>query len=110
MSDTTLILPEDEYHKRADGTIHDPLEKLENQVLTLRLGELGTCSKQANTKQTNLAFFTFERLSTIVRSGPSRFDWDASTNGWIYRRTGANLVQLLVKEIGELCGTPVELS
>jgi frataxin len=43
-------------------------------------------------------------------SGPSRFDWDVATNGWIYKRTGANLVQLLEKEIGELCRTPVELS
>jgi hypothetical protein len=42
-------------------------------------------------------------------SGPSRFDWDVATNGWIYKRTGANLVQLLEKEIGELCHTPVEL-
>ena len=43
-------------------------------------------------------------------SGPSRFDWDVATNGWIYKRTGVNLVQLLEEEIGELCGTPVELS
>jgi len=51
-----------------------------------------------------------EDLSVYQCSGPSRFDWDASTDGWIYKRTGANLVQLLEKEIGELCGTPVELS
>jgi frataxin len=43
-------------------------------------------------------------------SGPSRFDWDASTDGWVYKRTGANLVKLLEKEIGELCGAPAELS
>ncbi|CAD6229581.1 unnamed protein product [Miscanthus lutarioriparius] len=85
-----LIMQEDEFHKLADETIHDLLEKLEeygdsiqmdgfdidygNQVLTLRLGDLGT--------------------------GPSRFDWDVATNGWIYKRTGVNLVQLLEKEIG----------
>ncbi|XP_052156373.1 frataxin, mitochondrial [Oryza glaberrima] len=118
-ADHRSILPEDEYHKLADETIHDLLEKLEeygdslqmdgfdidygNQVLTLRLGELGTyvVNKQAPNRQI--------WLSSPV-SGPSRFDWDASTNCWIYRRTGANLVELLEKEIGELCGTPVELS
>ncbi|BAD53291.1 putative frataxin [Oryza sativa Japonica Group] len=118
-ADHRSILPEDEYHKLADETIHDLLEKLEeygdslqmdgfdidygNQVLTLRLGELGTyvVNKQAPNRQI--------WLSSPV-SGPSRFDWDAPTNCWIYRRTGANLVELLEKEIGELCGTPVELS
>ncbi|TKW17144.1 hypothetical protein SEVIR_5G346400v4 [Setaria viridis] len=117
--DPKLIMPEDEFHKLADETIHDLLEKLEeygdsiqmdgfdidygNQVLTLRLGDLGTyvVNKQAPNRQI--------WLSSPV-SGPSRFDWDASTDGWIYKRTGANLVQLLEKEIGELCGTPVELS
>ncbi|XP_006644808.1 frataxin, mitochondrial [Oryza brachyantha] len=117
--DHRSILPEDEFHKLADETIHDLLEKLEeygdslqmdgfdidygNQVLTLRLGELGTyvVNKQTPNRQIWLS---------SPASGPSRFDWDASTNGWIYRRTGANLVQLLEKEIGELCGSPVELS
>ncbi|OEL27499.1 Frataxin, mitochondrial [Dichanthelium oligosanthes] len=114
-----LIMPEDEFHKLADGTIHDLLEKLEeygdsiqmdgfdidygNQVLTLRLGDLGTyvVNKQAPNRQI--------WLSSPV-SGPARFDWDTSSDGWIYKRTGANLLQLLEKEIGELCGTPVELS
>ncbi|KAF0917168.1 hypothetical protein E2562_016964 [Oryza meyeriana var. granulata] len=123
--DYRSILPEDEYHKLADETIHDLLEKLEeygdslqmdgfdidygNQVLTLRLGELGTyvVNKQTPNRQ---IWLSSPRLSTFVHSGPSRFDWDAPTNGWIYRRTGANLVELLQKEIGELCGTPVELS
>uniref|UniRef100_A0A0D9V6I8 ferroxidase n=1 Tax=Leersia perrieri TaxID=77586 RepID=A0A0D9V6I8_9ORYZ len=117
--DYRSILPEDEFHKVADETIHDLLEKLEeygdslqmdgfdidygNQVLTLRLGEMGTyvVNKQTPNRQVWLS---------SPMSGPSRFDWDASTNGWVYRRTGANLVQLLEKEISELCGTPVELS
>ncbi|XP_062223274.1 frataxin, mitochondrial-like [Phragmites australis] len=117
--DHKLIMPEDEFHKLADEIIHDLLGKLEeygdsiqmdgfdidygNQVLTLRLGDLGTyvLNKQTPNRQI--------WLSSPV-SGPSRFDWDAATNVWIYRRTGANLVQLLEKEIGELCGTPVELS
>ncbi|XP_039849422.1 frataxin, mitochondrial-like isoform X2 [Panicum virgatum] len=114
--DHKLIMPEDEFHKLADETIHDLLEKLEEYgdsiqmdgfdidygVLTLRLGDLGTyvVNKQTPNRQI--------WLSSPV-SGPSRFDWDASTDGWIYKRTGANLVQLLEKEIGELCGTPVEL-
>ncbi|KAF8766117.1 hypothetical protein HU200_007613 [Digitaria exilis] len=118
--DHKLVMPEDEFHKLADETIHDLLEKLEveygdsiqmdgfdidygNQVLTLRLGDLGTyvVNKQTPNRQIWLS---------SPMSGPSRFDWDASTDGWIYKRTGANLVQLLEKEIGELCGTPVELS
>ncbi|CAL4947096.1 unnamed protein product [Urochloa decumbens] len=117
--DPKLIMPEDQFHKIADETIHDLLEKLEeygdsilmdgfdidygNQVLTLRLGDLGTyvVNKQTPNRQI--------WLSSPV-SGPSRFDWDASTDSWIYKRTGANLVQLLEKEISELCGTPAELS
>jgi frataxin len=45
-----------------------------------------------------------------VCSGPARFDWDAASNSWVYRRTGVNLMRLLEEEIGELCGTPVDLS
>lgn len=114
-----LIMPEDKFHKLADDTIHDLLEKLEeygdsqqmdgfdidygNQVLTLRLGDLGTyvVNKQTPNRQI--------WLSSPV-SGPARFDWDAATDSWVYRRTGVNLMRLLEKEIGELCGTPVDLS
>ncbi|CAD6246068.1 unnamed protein product [Miscanthus lutarioriparius] len=64
-----LAMQEDEFHKLADETIHDLLEKLEeygdsiqmdgfdieygNQVLTLRLGDLGTyvINKQTPNKQ-----------------------------------------------------------
>ncbi|KAL6616181.1 hypothetical protein ACP70R_038451 [Stipagrostis hirtigluma subsp. patula] len=117
--DHKLIMSEDKFHKLADDTIHDLLEKLEeygdslqmdgfdidygNQVLTLRLGDLGTyvVNKQTPNRQI--------WLSSPV-SGPSRFDWEAATNSWIYRRTGANLVQLLEEEISVLCGTPLELS
>ncbi|KAF7038115.1 hypothetical protein CFC21_048338 [Triticum aestivum] len=117
--DHKLIIPEDKFHKLADDTIHDLLEKLEeygdsqqmdgfdidygNQVLTLRLGDLGTyvVNKQTPNRQI--------WLSSPV-SGPARFDWDAATDSWVYRRTGVNLMRLLEKEIGELCGTPVDLS
>jgi len=99
--ESRLVMLEDEFHKLADETIHDLLEKLEeygdslqmdgfnidygNQVLTLRLGDLGTyvVSKQTPNRQI--------WLSSPV-SGPSRFDWDASTDGWVYKRTRANLV------------------
>ncbi|KAM3333012.1 hypothetical protein ACQJBY_028238 [Aegilops geniculata] len=117
--DHKLIMQEDKFHKLADDTIHDLLEKLEeygdsqqmdgfdidygNQVLTLRLGDLGTyvINKQTPNRQI--------WLSSPV-SGPARFDWDAATDSWVYRRTGVNLMRLLEKEIGELCGTPVDLS
>ncbi|KAL5673645.1 hypothetical protein ACJX0J_017951, partial [Zea mays] len=63
------IMQEDEFHKLADETIHDLLETLEeygdsiqmdgfdidygNQVLTLRLGDLGTyvVNKQSPNRQ-----------------------------------------------------------
>ncbi|CAM0883311.1 unnamed protein product [Alopecurus aequalis] len=117
--DYKSIMPEDKFHKIADDTIHDLLEKLEeygdsqqmegfdidygNQVLTLRLGDLGTyvVNKQAPNRQI--------WLSSPV-SGPARFDWDAATHSWVYRRTGVNLMRLLEGEIGDLCGTPVDLS
>ncbi|XP_047078628.1 frataxin, mitochondrial [Lolium rigidum] len=117
--DQKLIMPEDKFHKLADDTIHDLLEKLEeygdsqqmdgfdidygNQVLTLRLGDLGTyvVNKQTPNRQI--------WLSSPV-SGPARFDWDAASSSWVYRRTGVNLMRLLEEEIGELCGTPVDLS
>ncbi|KAM0838665.1 hypothetical protein ACQ4PT_060828 [Festuca glaucescens] len=117
--DHKLIMPEDKFHKLADDTIHDLLEKLEeygdsqqmdgfdidygNQVLTLRLGDLGTyvVNKQTPNRQI--------WLSSPV-SGPARFDWDAASSSWVYRRTGVNLMRLLEEEIGELCGTPVHLS
>ncbi|CAA6669860.1 unnamed protein product [Spirodela intermedia] len=113
------LLEEDEFHRLADGTIHDLQEKLEeygdevqvegfdidygNQVLTLKLGSLGTyvINKQTPNRQI--------WLSSPV-SGPSRFDWDRTSQCWFYRRTKAELLHLLQDELLQLCGQPISLS
>ncbi|KAK6918941.1 Frataxin/CyaY [Dillenia turbinata] len=94
--DYRSLLQEDEYHKLADSTIQDLLEKLENQVLTLKLGSLGTYVLNKQTPNRQLW------LSSPV-SGPSRFDWDHNAQAWIYRRTRANLVEVLESELEKLC-------
>ncbi|CBI17994.3 hypothetical protein VitviT2T_018028 [Vitis vinifera] len=117
--DYSSLLQEDEFHKVADSTIQDLQEKFEeygdcvqidgfdidygNQVLTLKLGTLGTyvLNKQTPNRQI--------WLSSPV-SGPSRFDWDQSAQAWVYRRTKANLSKLLETELEKLCGTPISLS
>ncbi|KAK1309365.1 hypothetical protein QJS10_CPA09g01368 [Acorus calamus] len=105
------MVQEDEFHKLADETIQNLLEKFEeygddiqldgfdidygNQVLTLKLGDLGTyvINKQAPNRQI--------WLSSPV-SGPSRFDWDRTSKAWIYRRSKANLLRLLEEEVAKL--------
>ncbi|KAJ0983497.1 hypothetical protein J5N97_011752 [Dioscorea zingiberensis] len=117
--DYRSILEENEFHRLADDTIHDLQEKFEeygdsiqidgfdidygNQVLTLKIGNLGTyvINKQTPNRQI--------WLSSPV-SGPARFDWDATSNSWVYRRTKANLFKLLENEVEELCGKPICLS
>ncbi|GMG98645.1 hypothetical protein Nepgr_000485 [Nepenthes gracilis] len=117
--DYCSLLLEDEFHKLADSTIHDLLEKLEeygdgiqtdgfdidygNGVLTLKLGDLGTyvLNKQTPNRQI--------WLSSPV-SGPSRFDWDPNAQAWIYRRNNGNLLRILESELERLCGEPVNLS
>ncbi|XP_078171607.1 frataxin-like protein [Carex rostrata] len=117
--DHRSTLTEEEFHQMADETIHNLQEKLEeygdslqldgfdvdygNQVLTLKLGDLGTyvVNKQTPNRQI--------WLSSPV-SGPSRFDWDASISAWVYRRTKSNLTKLLEEELQELCGEPIDLS
>ncbi|XP_031266106.1 frataxin, mitochondrial [Pistacia vera] len=113
------LLQEDEFHRLANSTIHDLQEKLEeygdivqidgfdvdygNEVLTLKLGALGTyvLNKQTPNRQI--------WLSSPV-SGPSRFDWDQSAQAWVYRRTRANLLKMLESELEQLCGEPINLS
>ncbi|XP_059283266.1 frataxin, mitochondrial isoform X2 [Lycium ferocissimum] len=113
------LLQEDEYHRLANATIHDLLDKLEeygdsvdidgfdvdygNEVLTLKLGSLGTyvINKQTPNRQI--------WMSSPV-SGPSRFDWDQNSQGWVYRRTKANLVKVLEEELEKLCGSAINLS
>ncbi|CAA7406834.1 unnamed protein product [Spirodela intermedia] len=117
--DHRSLLEEDEFHRLADGTIHDLQEKLEeygdevqvegfdidygNQVLTLKLGSLGTyvINKQTPNRQI--------WLSSPV-SGPSRFDWDRTSQCWFYRRTKAELLHLLQDELLQLCGQSISLS
>ncbi|KAH9602032.1 hypothetical protein KSS87_007340 [Heliosperma pusillum] len=117
--DYSSLLQENEFHKLADSTIHHLLEKLEeygdnvdidgfdvdygNEVLTLKLGNLGTyvVNKQTPNRQI--------WLSSPV-SGPSRFDWDSSSQAWVYRRNQANLFSVLERELEELCGESVSLS
>ncbi|KAI3812203.1 hypothetical protein L1987_16910 [Smallanthus sonchifolius] len=117
--DYSALLQEDEFHKLADATIHDLLEKIEeygdsvdidgfdidygNQVLTVKFGSLGTyvLNKQTPNRQI--------WMSSPV-SGPSRFDWDPTTEAWIYRRTKAKLLETLESEIKQLCGDPIKLS
>jgi hypothetical protein len=43
-------------------------------------------------------------------SGPSRFDWDRSDQAWVYRRTKANLLNVLESEMGQLFGEPIKLA
>ncbi|KAL3499286.1 hypothetical protein ACH5RR_038379 [Cinchona calisaya] len=113
------LLPEDEYQKLANSTIHDLLEKLEeygnsvdidgydidygNEVLTVKLGNLGTyvINKQTPNRQI--------WMSSPV-SGPSRFDWDQNAEAWIYRRTKASLFKILENELKQLCGQPINIS
>ncbi|KVH95945.1 frataxin, mitochondrial [Cynara cardunculus var. scolymus] len=117
--DYSALLQEDEFHKLADATIHDLLEKMEeygdsvdidgfdidygNQVLTVKFGSFGTyvLNKQTPNRQI--------WMSSPV-SGPSRFDWDQSAEAWIYRRTKAKLLETLETEVQQLCGEPITLS
>lgn len=47
---------------------------------------------------------------TCLCSGPLRFDWDHDAQAWIYRRTKANLLDILEGELEQLCGQPLKLS
>ncbi|BBH00056.1 frataxin homolog [Prunus dulcis] len=107
--DYRSVLQEDEFHKLADTTIHDLQEKFEeygdsvqvdgfdidygNEVLTLKLGDLGTyvLNKQTPNRQLWLS-----------SHGPFRFDWDRNAQAWVYRRTKAHLLKLLESEMEEL--------
>uniref|UniRef100_A0A9I9D5U6 ferroxidase n=1 Tax=Cucumis melo TaxID=3656 RepID=A0A9I9D5U6_CUCME len=117
--DYSSLMQEGEFHRLADFTIQGLQEKLEeygdnlqidgfdvdygNEVLTLRLGNLGTyvLNKQTPNRQIWLS---------SPLSGPSRFDWDQNSRAWIYRRNKANLLSLLETELMQLCGEPINLS
>lgn len=117
--DYSSMLQEEEFHKLADSTIHDLLEKFEeygdnvqmdgfdidygNQVLTLKLGDQGTYVLNKQTPNRQLW------LSSPV-SGPARFDWDPNAESWVYRRNNASLRKLMEMELEQLCGEPIDLS
>ncbi|KAF9670890.1 hypothetical protein SADUNF_Sadunf13G0116100 [Salix dunnii] len=152
--DYRLLLQEDEFHSLADSTIHDLQEKLEeygdtvqidgfdidygNEVLTLKLGDLGTyvLNKQTPNRQLWLSspvrivagqmivklgwrklVRTCQRIvggsnesGSKLKFGPSRFDWDRNAQAWVYRRTKANLLKVLESEMGQLFGEPIKLA
>ncbi|KAF5458409.1 hypothetical protein F2P56_022436 [Juglans regia] len=113
--DYCSVLQEDEFHTLANSAIHYLLEKLEeygdhveidgfdvdygNEVLTLKLGDLGTyvLNKQSPNRQ-------------IWLFSPVRFDWDGNARTWVYRRTKADLLKLFESELEQLCGQPINLS
>ncbi|GLJ11885.1 hypothetical protein SUGI_0179270 [Cryptomeria japonica] len=117
--DYSPILAEEEFHKLADDTLHSLQEKLEDYgddiqidgfdmdyasgVLTVKLGNLGTyvINKQTPNRQI--------WLSSPV-SGPARFDWDRENEAWLYRRTKANMLELLESELSSLLNTSVTLA
>ncbi|KAL4362134.1 hypothetical protein GQ457_04G004910 [Hibiscus cannabinus] len=115
--DYRSVLSEDEFHGLANSTIHDLQEKLEeygdvveldgfdvdygNEVLTLKLGALGTYVMNKQTPNRQIW------LSSPI-SGPSRFDWDHNAQAWVYRRTKANLLKLLGSELEQLCGRRIQ--
>ncbi|KAF3443783.1 hypothetical protein FNV43_RR13473 [Rhamnella rubrinervis] len=117
--DYSSLLQEDEFHRLADSTIHDLQEKFEeygdsvefdgfdidygNEVLTLKLGNLGTYVLNKQTPNRQLW------LSSPV-SGPARFDWDKNAQAWIYRRNKANLLKVFESELEQLCGEPINLT
>eukprot|EP00899_Mesostigma_viride_P028001 jgi/Mesvir1/8386/Mv12631-RA.1 len=111
-------LSEREYEEKAEDILHSLLDKLEafgedmgipdfdanysDGVLTVSLGSHGTfvINKQRPNRQI--------WLSSPI-SGPSRMDY-TSTGQWVYKRTGAELSNLLEKEISQLTGHSLQLA
>ncbi|KAH7576827.1 hypothetical protein JRO89_XS01G0158100 [Xanthoceras sorbifolium] len=148
--DYCSLLQEDEFHRLANSTIHDLQEKFEeygdavqidgfdvdygNEVLTIKLGALGTYVLNKQTPNRQLWLSSPVRGSLIPSplvssvfcclcvelkvflvmlsscSGPSRFDWDQNVQAWVYRRTKANLLKVFEDELEQLCGEPINLS
>ncbi|CAI7779000.1 unnamed protein product [Closterium sp. NIES-53] len=108
-------LSENEFHRLADEALHWLHEKfdalgdeldiegfdadLSQGVLTLRLGQHGifVINKQAPNRQIWLS---------SPQSGPARFDW-LPGQGWVYRRTGTELMSLLQAELSACLGAGV---
>ncbi|CAI6001877.1 unnamed protein product [Closterium sp. NIES-64] len=108
-------LSENDFHRLADEALHwlhenfdvlgDEVDiegfdvDLSQGVLTLRLGQHGifVINKQAPNRQIWLS---------SPQSGPARFDW-LPGQGWVYRRTGTELMSLLQTELRTCLGTGV---
>eukprot|EP00240_Pyramimonas_obovata_P015110 CAMPEP_0118936600 /NCGR_PEP_ID=MMETSP1169-20130426/19617_1 /TAXON_ID=36882 /ORGANISM="Pyramimonas obovata, Strain CCMP722" /LENGTH=213 /DNA_ID=CAMNT_0006879909 /DNA_START=13 /DNA_END=654 /DNA_ORIENTATION=- len=111
-------LTEDEFHRQAETTLNFLQERIEAfvedadiddsdvensmGVMTVKLGSLGTfvLNKQAPNRQL--------WISSPI-SGPIRYDFDAESQCWIYKRDGHKLKELLEKELSELCGGALSL-
>ncbi|KAI7871883.1 Frataxin-like domain-containing protein, partial [Spinellus fusiger] len=106
------------YHKIADTTLECMVDKVEalgeevvlngfdieysQGVMTLNLGEHGTyvVNKQPPTRQLWLS---------SPKSGPKRFDYDASTQTWFYHRDSQTLDRVLNSELSDIFHQPVDL-
>jgi len=108
----------EKYHELSDATMEMLLESLEDildglnnpeyeveyssGVLTLNLGGKGiyVINKQPPNKQIWLS---------SPSSGPKRYDYVSSHNGWYYARDGKSLGELLEEELGKALDLKVEL-
>ncbi|KDN39588.1 hypothetical protein RSAG8_08744, partial [Rhizoctonia solani AG-8 WAC10335] len=107
-----------EYHRASDKTMESLVDTLENLidentdlpyevdyssgVLTLKLDDKGTyvINKQPPNKQIWLS---------SPRSGPKRYDLDATHNEWFYNRDNTTMRSLLEEELSEVFGRPISL-
>ncbi|KAH8548779.1 hypothetical protein BGW37DRAFT_514448 [Umbelopsis sp. PMI_123] len=107
-----------EYHKVADHTLEEILEVLETigderdidgfdveysqGVLTLKLGSKGTyvLNKQPPNKQIWLS---------SPRSGPKRYDYDATHGKWFYARDNHTIDEVLNEELSDILKIDVKV-
>ncbi|ORZ15671.1 hypothetical protein BCR42DRAFT_415689 [Absidia repens] len=106
-------LTDDNYHRISDNTFNQMVDILEaigdetdlegfdleysQGVMTLNLGEHGTyvINKQPPNKQIWLS---------SPKSGPKRYDYDATQQKWFYGRDNHTLDELLNKELSDILG------
>ncbi|KAL6771706.1 FTX1 [Auxenochlorella protothecoides x Auxenochlorella symbiontica] len=94
-------LTEKDFHVVCESTLEELQDKLDQGVLTLRLGTKGTyvINKQAPNHQI---------WSSSPVSGPVRYDY--IDGRWVYRRDGHDLLERLETEVKELTGLTIHLS
>jgi len=108
----------EEYHVKADHSMEELLQTLENLldsvgqpewevdyhsgVLTLKLGSNGTyvINKQPPNKQIWLS---------SPRSGPKRYDFHDDTTEWVYARDGKSINALLSEELSTVFNEPINI-